>query len=61
MVFYYTVVGEKVSLTAQQFGISRKTFHKWFKLFKDLRYDVPSMADRSRAPHGKRHWKMSLI
>lgn len=29
MIFYYTVGKENVALTAQHFGISRKTFYKW--------------------------------
>jgi len=61
MVFYYTVAGENATFTAKHFGISRKTFHKWVKRFKDSKYDVQSMADRSRAPHRKRHWEVTLI
>ena len=61
MVFYYTAAKENTTLTAQHFGISRKTFYKWFKRFKDSKYDVHSLADRSRAPHRKRHWEVTLI
>jgi len=61
MVFYYTVVKENATLTAQHFGISMKTFRKWFKRFKDSKYEVHSLADRSRAPHGKRHWDVTII
>ena len=61
MIFYYTVAGENVTLAAQHFGISRKTFHKWFRRFKDSKYEVHSLADRSRAPHRKRHWEVTLI
>jgi len=61
MVFYYTVVKENATLTAQHFGISRKTLYKWFKRFKYSKYDVRSLADRSRAPHRKRHWEVTLI
>jgi len=61
IVFYYTAGKENVSFTAQHFGISRKTFHKWFKRFKDSEYNVHSLADRSRAPHRKRHWEVTLV
>jgi len=61
MVFYYTVGRENATLTARHFGISRKTFHKWHKRFKDSKYDVPSLADRSRTPHHKRRWEVSLL
>jgi transposase InsO family protein len=61
MVFYYTAGKESAALTAQQFGISRKTFYKWSKRFRDSKYDVHSLADRSRTPHRKRHWQVTLI
>jgi len=61
MVFYYTVGKENAALTAQHFGMSRKTFYKWSRRFRESKYDVDSLADRSRAPHGKRHWEVSLI
>jgi len=61
MIFYYTVAEENATLTAAHFGISRKTLYKWLKRFTDSKYDVPSLADRSRAPHHKRHWEVTLI
>jgi transposase-like protein len=61
MVFYYTAGKGNATLTAQHFGISRKTFYKWSRRFRDSKYDVDSLADRSRAPHGKRHWEVSLV
>ena len=61
MVFYYTAGKENASLTAQHFGISRKTFYKWFKRFRDSKYDVHSLADKSKAPHRKKHWEVTLI
>jgi ACT domain-containing protein len=36
MVFYYTTGKENATLTTQHFGISRKTFYKWFKRFRAL-------------------------
>ena len=47
MVFYYTAAKGNVTLTAQHFGISRKTFYKWLKRFESSKYDVPTMARRS--------------
>jgi len=61
MVFYYTAAKENAALTAQHFGISRKTFYKWSKRFRESKYDVHSPADRSRAHHRKRHWEVTLI
>ena len=61
MVFYHTAGKENAAVTAQHFGISRKTFYKWSKRFRDSKYDVHSLADRSRAPHRKRHWEVTLI
>jgi len=60
VVFYYTVARENVTLTAQHFSISRKTFHKWFKRFECPKYNVRSLRNRSRAPHRKRHWQVTL-
>ena len=61
MVFYYTVGKENAALTAKHFGISRKTFHKWVKRFKDSKYNVKSLADQSKAPRHKRNWEVTLI
>ena len=61
MVFYYTVGKENTALTAKHFGISRKVFHKWFKRFKDSKYNVRSLADQSKAPRHKRNWEVTLI
>jgi len=61
MVFYYTVAKENATLTAQHFSISRKTFYKWFKRFKDSKYNIHSLADQSKAPCHKRKWEVTLI
>ena len=60
MVFYHTVGKENATRTTQHFGISRKTFHKWLKRFKDSKYDVKSLADQSRAPRRRRTWEVTL-
>jgi len=39
----------KCHLSARYFDISGKTFLKWLRRFKDFKYDVRSLADRSRA------------
>jgi transposase len=61
MAFYYTAGKESAALTAQQFGISRKTFYKWSKRFRDSKYDAHSLAARSRTPHRKRHGQVTFI
>ena len=61
MVFYWTVAKENATLTAQHFGVSRKTFHKWLKRFKGSKYDVHSLADQSKAPCHKRNWEVTLV
>ena len=61
MVFYYTVGKENATLTAQHFGISRKTLYKWFKRFRDSKCDVHSLANGPKAPHHKRNWEVTLI
>ena len=61
MVFYFTQAKENATLTSRHFNISRKTFHKWFKRFKDSRYDVNDLADQSKAPYHRRNWEVTLI
>jgi transposase InsO family protein len=61
MVFYYTVGKENVTLTAKHFSISRKTFHKWFRRFKDSKYDVHDLANQSKVPVHKRNWEVTII
>ena len=61
MVFYYTAAGGNATLTAQHFGLSRKTFNIGLKRFRESKYDVHSLADRSRAPCHKRKWEVSPI
>jgi hypothetical protein len=61
MVFHYAVARENVTFTAQHFTISRKTFHQWFKRFKDSKYNVQSLANQSKAPCHKRKWQVTLI
>ena len=52
IIFYQTKACENARLTCRHFGISPKTFYKWLKLFDEN--NLRSLADRSRAPRGKR-------
>jgi putative transposase len=61
MVFYYTAGKENAAQTAKYFGISRKTFHKWLKRFKDSKYNIKNLGDQSKAPYHKRNWEVTLI
>ncbi len=40
-----------VQAVSEKFGISRKTFYKWYKRYKDSLGDSKSLTDRSRRPH----------
>ena len=60
MVFYYTAGKENAALTAKHFGMSRKTFHKWSRRFKDSKCNVQSLADQSKAPRHRRSWEVTL-
>ncbi len=40
-----------VKETCSRFGISRKTFYKWFKRFRSSGGNVQSLADLPRTPH----------
>jgi len=60
MVFYYTAGKENAAQTVKHFGISRKTFHEWFKRFKDSKYNVQSLADQSKALRHKGNWEVVL-
>jgi transposase len=40
-----------VQEVCRKFGISRKTFYKWFKRYKSTNGDSSSLQDQSRRPH----------
>lgn len=48
IIFYYTVGQRKATTTANQFGITRKTVHKWLKRFDEK--NLRSLEEGSRAP-----------
>lgn len=52
IIFYETRAGSNATLVCRHFGISRKTFHKWYALFDEL--NLKTLEDRSRAPLNRR-------
>ncbi|MGA9119786.1 MAG: helix-turn-helix domain-containing protein [Bacteroidota bacterium] len=42
---------KNVQAVAEKFGISRKTFYKWYKRYKEAQGDSGSLKDRSKRPH----------
>jgi len=61
IIFYYTAAKENVTLTCSHFGISRKTFYKWFNRFRHSKQAIRVLADQPRAPQHRRKWEVSLI
>jgi transposase InsO family protein len=50
IIYYHE--GYTATQTARHFGISRKTFHKWFREFdEDNLYSLRRLEDKSKAPH----------
>ena len=52
IIFYYTQGGQNAKLTAQTFGVSRKTFHKWLSRFDETR--LRTLEEHSKAPNNVR-------
>ncbi len=51
IIYYYEKAEMNVSKTSRHFGISRKTFHKWFREFnEDNIYTLHLLEDKSTAP-----------
>ena len=48
IIFYNTQSGKNAKLTADTFGISRKTFHKWFSRFDEK--NLKTLEEKSKAP-----------
>lgn len=42
---------KKVPLVCKKFGISRKTFYKWWKRYNQTNHNSESLKNRSRRPH----------
>jgi len=58
IIFYYTLGGRNATNTALQFGITRKTFHKWLKRF--TKQDLKGLEEYSTAPCKTRTRQISL-
>ncbi|MBI4091395.1 hypothetical protein HY419_01430, partial [candidate division WWE3 bacterium] len=61
IIFYETIAKQDATYTAKYFSISRKTFHKWYKLFKSSHHNLDSLVDRSKAPKKKRSWMVTAL
>ncbi len=58
MIFYETM-GQDAYATAEHFGITPKTFYKWFKRFDNGR--VKKLEDEKKRPKNVRHWEVTAI
>ena len=58
-IFYETISKQNATYTSRYFNISRKTFHKWYVLFKGSHKSLDSLMDRSKAPKTKRKWEVT--
>jgi len=59
IIFYETIGGRNVTYTSKYFGISRKTFHKWYGVFKHSHHKLETLMDRSKAPKKVRGWEVT--
>lgn len=59
IIFYHTLGNKKTTDTATQFGITRKTLHKWLRRFKEQ--DLKGLEEESRAPEKTRRRDISLM
>ena len=50
--------GNTAAQTCRYFGISRKTFHKWEKIYNPQ--DLTSLEERSRRPKTTRQWQVTM-
>ena len=59
IIFYHTVSKKNATSTANYFGISRKTFHKWRSRFNPK--FIQSLEGKSRRPHKLRTWQVTSL
>lgn len=58
LIFYHTLGRKRTGTTATQFGLSRKSLHKWKKRFE--LFGLLGLEEMSRAPHKRRQRQISL-
>jgi len=62
IIYYYDKSEINASLTARHYGISRKTFHKWLRIFnEDNLYTLYLLEDQSKAPKNVRQREITEI
>jgi putative transposase len=59
VIFYYTSGKQNTTSTAIQFGVTRKSIHKWLKRYKDK--GLKGLEEISRAPHKTRTRQITLL
>jgi len=59
IIFYYSLGNGDATKTAKQFGISRQTFHKWLRRFKQQ--DLKGLEEVSKAPLKTRKRDISML
>ena len=60
-IIHYLDNGRNATQTARAFGISRKTFHKWWSLYDETNpYSMKKLEDRSRAPRHVRQREITV-
>ena len=59
IIFYQTIGKKNAASTCSHFGISRKTFYKWFNRFNEK--DLSTLEEKSKAPHRVRRRDISFL
>lgn len=59
IIFYETIGRRNVTTTAGHFGISRKTFHKWYGRFDER--NLVTLEEESKAPKKTRKREISVV
>jgi transposase len=59
MIFHETTADHDAYATAKHFGVSAKTFYKWYKRFENGK--VKQLEEKSRRPKNLRHWEVTSI